>query len=228
VKGCEYLHNPDNGGIAAAYESALAIAGTLGIEWLLLLDHDTHLPASFLDQSSIAAHAAGHPAPVALVPWVRHGRNTIVSPARVTRSGGLRPLRPGQRPSGDAHLSAIASGSVLNVATLKNFPPMPKGLWLDYVDHWIFAQLHRSGLKIAISDQILEHDLSIASPGALSAARLRSVLDGEAIFTGLLGIFARIVYPLRLARRVVILARINPKLAVTAVRWILAAGWRTG
>src|SRR4030081_3971496 len=36
VKGCEYLHNPDNGGIAAAYESALAIAGTLGIEWLLL------------------------------------------------------------------------------------------------------------------------------------------------------------------------------------------------
>jgi hypothetical protein len=228
IPHCQYAHNPHNGGTAAAYEAAIEIASSLGIQWLLLLDHDTQLPPDFLEHAAIHDRLiCGQPPAAALVPWVRHGRDLIVSPARVTRTGGFRPLRPGEVPARGAHVSAIASGSMLHVATLRSLPPIPKRLWLDYVDHWIFAQLHRNGLRTQVSDQVLQHELSIADPVALSPARLLSVLDGEAVFTRLLGMLARLVYPLRLARRIIILAAVNPQLAATAIGWILKRSRRS-
>ena len=152
------------------------------------------------------------PRDVALVPSVRHGRNLIVSPTRVTRMEAFRPLRPGQVPATGEHVSAIASGCMLHVATLKSLLPIPKSLWLDYVDHWIFAQLHRQGLKTRVIDKVLEHELSVAVSAELSPARLLSVLDGEAVFTRMLGIGARTVYPLRLVRRVIALAQAKPEI----------------
>lgn len=222
IQRCQYTHNPKNGGTAAAYEAAIEIASAQGIQWLLLLDHDTQLPSDFLDQCGIdSVSISGRQRAVALVPWVRHGRGLIVSPNRVTRTGTFRPLQPGQLPANGEHVSALASGSMLHVATLKSLLPIPKPLWLDYVDHWIFAQLHRQGLRTQVVDQVLEHELSVAAPAELSPARLLSVLDGEAVFTRTLGILARLVYPLRLVRRVIVLARVNPKLAAAAIGWIL-------
>jgi hypothetical protein len=222
IRGCQYTHNSDNGGTAAAYEAAVDIASTRDIQWLLLLDQDTQLPADFLDQAGLEeVPVSGQQRAVAMVPWVRHGRGVIISPNRVTRTGTFRPLRPGQVPAEGEHVSAIASGSMLHVATLKSLLPIPKPLWLDYVDHWIFAQLHRRRLRTQVVDQVLEHELSVATPAELSPARLLSVLDGEAVFTRTLGILARLVYPWRLVRRVIVLARVNPKLAAAAIGWIL-------
>ena len=42
-----YRHDPGNGGIVAAYNWALGLAGSHGYRWLLLLDQDTVLPPSF-------------------------------------------------------------------------------------------------------------------------------------------------------------------------------------
>jgi glycosyltransferase involved in cell wall biosynthesis len=222
IRRCQYLHNSNNGGTAAAYEAAIEIASARGIQWLLLLDHDTQLPADFLDQAGIEiVPMSGQQRAVALVPWVRHGRDLIVSPNRVTRTGTFRPLRLGQKPAKGEHVSAIASGSMLHVGTLKSLLPIPKALWLDYVDHWIFAQLHRQGLRTRVVDQVLEHELSVATLAELSPARFLSVLDGEAVFTCVLGILARMVYPLRLVRRIMMLSWANPKLAAAAVGWIL-------
>ena len=227
LERCDYVHNPGNGGTAAAYRAALSVARERGIDWLLLLDHDTQLPEDFLDRSAVAARLATEvDAPVAVVPWVRHGVGRIVSPTLVTRMGSFRPLTQRQKPGDCRHLSAIASGSLLRASALENLPPWPKGLWLDYVDHWIFTQLQRNGSRILVSDQVLQHDLSVAAPGKLSATRLRSLLDGEAIFTGLLGLGARAVYPLRLMWRILNLARLNPRLAMTALHWVVAGGPR--
>lgn len=219
VAGCRYVHDPNNGGTAAAYACAMRIAGEIPVEWLLLLDHDTHLPEGFLEEA-VAATSSGSASAAAWVPWVQLRNGAIVSPAQITRTGGIRPLRAGVQPPADMHLSAVGSGTVLRVASMRELPPWPKGLWLDYVDHWIFAQLHRRGLKTLILNQVLQHELSIAAPASVSPSRLVSILNGEASFQRLLGTRARLVYPWRLAWRVLRLARSNPGLAVHALKWI--------
>jgi len=227
IDRCEYIHNPRNGGTAAAYQAAIQIASERGIPWLLLLDHDTRLPLEFLDGAELGACSPGRaPTTVALVPWVAHAGTTIVSPSRVTRFGTVRALRRGALPPSGAHLSAIASGTVLHVESVKRLMPIPESLWLDFVDHWLFAQLHRNRLPIRISAQVLEHDLSVANPAALSPTRLLSVLQAEADFMRQLGLRARWFYPLRLVRRIVVLAAVKPSLAVTAVGWIFKRRWR--
>ena len=44
-----YRHNPDNPGLATAYNEAIAFSQTNQCELLLLLDQDTEVPASYFD-----------------------------------------------------------------------------------------------------------------------------------------------------------------------------------
>lgn len=218
---CTYVSNPHNGGTAAAYSAAAQLALDLRIPWLLLLDHDTHLPLNFLRSAAIAFRTAGEQRDVAaLLPAVRHRDGTLISPVRVTRLGTFRPLELGKRPRPGQHVSAIASGAILRVSLLRDVLPLPAELWLDYVDHWIFAQFHRRGLSAIVTSQVVQHDLSIMSLAGMSPARLNSVLQGEARFHGLLSPTARLVYPLRLAFRVLRIACVNRRLAATALRSI--------
>lgn len=44
-----YRHNPDNPGLATAYNEAIAFSQANQCELLLLLDQDTEVPASYFD-----------------------------------------------------------------------------------------------------------------------------------------------------------------------------------
>ncbi len=46
-----YVHDPQNGGLAPAYNRALQMAEANGAEWLLLLDQDTVLSADYFEPS---------------------------------------------------------------------------------------------------------------------------------------------------------------------------------
>ena len=220
IARCSYRHDPGNGGTAAAYAHAADVATELNIDWLLLLDHDTHLPARFLDDACAALQASKALKPAALLPWVCH-EGTVVSPARVTRFGSIRPLRRGAAIQPDARLTAIASGSLLRVSALRALLPIPAELWLDYVDHWVFGELHAQGATVVVFEQVLRHDLSIASPASLSTRRLSSVLDGEARFHRTLGQPARLIYPVRLLARMLRMLWLSPPLARHTVGWAL-------
>lgn len=219
LPGCIYVHDSSNGGTAAAYDRACAVAREAGIDWLLLLDQDTSLPGGFLDAASAAL--AGTPfQPHALVPWVFHGAS-VVSPARVTDVGTIAPLQYEAPPPIAHDLTAISSGSLLYVPTLVAHMPMPDGLWLDYVDHWIFSQLRTRGLPVVVFDASLQHDLSIFNVESLNLRRLTSILNGEAFFVAMLGTKAKFVYPFRLAARVLRYARMRPELAMHTLAWIV-------
>jgi len=219
IEGCSYIHDCNNGGTAAAYERAVAVAIEKSIDWLLLLDQDTHLPPGFLDAAAALLARWSAERPAALVPWVID-QEKVVSPARVTLLGGIRPLRRGGALEQVRGLTALASGSLIRIATLRQILPFPRELWLDYVDHWIFARLNRSGARIAVLDEVLRHKLSIMRPTQLSRRRLNSILDGESYFQGLLGPVARLSYPLRLLGRLARYALISPKLAISVVKWM--------
>ena len=222
IADCTYFHDPANGGTAAAYEFATKLALQDGADWLLLLDHDSVLPAGFFTALARSRAAAASEPVAAFVPWVVH-ESRVVSPAFVTIFGSIRPLsrRPVRPESGHA-LTAIASGSVLRVSVLGSLLPLPQGLWLDYVDHWIFARIRARGGIVRIFDATVEHDLSIARPASLSRRRLISVLEGEARFVASLGRCARWVHPLRLARRLVRYLVVRPRLGAWMAGWMLA------
>jgi len=217
--GCIYVHDSSNGGTAAAYACACTTAREAGIDWLLLLDQDTSLPCGFLEAAS-AGLTGSLVQPSALVPWVFHG-TSVVSPARVTDAGTIVPLQYQAPPPIARGLTAVSSGSLLHVPTLAAHMPIPDGLWLDFVDHWIFWQLRSHGLPVMVFDASLQHDLSICKLESLNLRRLTSILNGEASFLALLGTKARLVYPFRLAARVLRYATIRPELATHMLAWIV-------
>lgn len=175
--GISVCWTPENTGTAGAYARAADAVRTHGCDWLLLLDQDTDLPLDYLDR---AARVLGEqPEAAALVPRVWHGRD-LVSPATIRKSGGVRPAVTPMAHAGI--LTAISSGVVMRSTAFASVPPFPRAIWLDYVDHWIFLSLARSGSAVGLIDADLQHDLSVRTPAALSPARLDGILAAESAF----------------------------------------------
>lgn len=218
LPGCLYVHDAGNGGTAAAYEHAINLALTRDIDWLLLLDQDTLLPYNFFDAAS-AALVKGTRQPSALVPWVFQGDH-VVSPARVTEAGSFDPLCYDALLREGSNLTAIASGCLIYVPHLLQIA-IPRALWLDYVDHWIFAELRKKHSLILVFDCSLQHNLSISSLKSLTLNRLTSILNGEATLLPTLGAKARLVFPFRLVARVMRYAWHRPELAIHTIGWFV-------
>jgi hypothetical protein len=211
-----YRHDADNGGTAAAYVLAAQMAQQRDIEWLLLVDHDTLLPADLLHSagSALAQHH-GEP-PGALLPWVNHA-GAVVSPSSLSIWGTMRPLHKGVWPRNNERLTGIASGSLARTNAVSELLPPPRPLWLDYVDHWLFSQLQNRGWPVIVFPSEIEHDLSLIDFARIPPPRLRSIIDGEARFTRDLSRLARFVHPFRLLARALRYAAADRGLAAMLV-----------
>lgn len=216
--------DPSNGGTRAAYAAAASRAETIGADWLLLLDQDTRLPDTFpgaIDDALRAPAAAGA---AALVPRVLHDGG-LVSPAVITVTGTVLPRRLDASVGRSGVPSAIASGTLLRTADARALQPVPPEFWLDYLDHWIFLQLHARGRPIAAIDCDIDHHLSVHDPASMGPVRFANVLTAERRFVAELPWPARLGHRARLLLRAARLARSAPPLARLAMR---AALGRTG
>jgi GT2 family glycosyltransferase len=177
-----YRHDPGNGGIVAAYNWALDLAGSYGYRWLLLLDQDTVLPRTFTQSTLLQVKKyEENPEVVAIVPVVRSGGRTV-SPKRVGFCG-LRPLPPSTSGSQEAEIMAINSGAAVRCDFLRAIGGFNPAYWLDYLDHWLYRQIYATGKTVAVSECILEHQLSVQHyRNSISAARYENILAGEAAF----------------------------------------------
>jgi len=175
-----YIHDPTNGGTRAAYHSALERALAAGCQWILLLDHDTALPADFLETSSDALLAARSRRLGALVPMVRaHG--SVVSPAVIGHYGKVTPLVSGHNSAAQG-LTAISSAALVRTEVLAKLAPIPACFALDYLDHWMFRSLAERGYSVAVSAAEVSHSLSSHDMRSLSSMRLASILAAELQF----------------------------------------------
>lgn len=217
LPNCIYVHDAGNGGTAAAYACAAVMANELGLDWLLLLDQDTLLPDNYFEAAGDALTRTTQ-LPVAMLPWVFHG-SAVVSPASVTTFGKIKPLDYQDNLIFTPNLTGISSGCMLSVSAFFSCMPFPENLWLDYVDHWIFANLRLRNNAIIGFDAKLQHNLSVFDVKTLSVTRLTSILDGEFSFLAMQGIAARIAYPFRLAVRVLRYFFMQPRLAVHILSW---------
>jgi GT2 family glycosyltransferase len=181
----EYVHDPANGGLALAYNAALARAKEEQRPWLLLLDQDTSLTAEFLSELLEAAKSLqAQPEVAAIVPKLMV-RGELHSPALnfITQ---LRQLRsPGPSIYVDAfgiqqeHLCGYNSGATLRVSALRAVGEFPTEYWLDFLDHAIFHTLFAHGFRMYLMRARLVHDFSGSDVKSVPPWRQQNVLDAR-------------------------------------------------
>lgn len=191
----DYVHDPANGGLAAAYNYALARAEETGHAWLLLLDQDTTLTSEFLQELLRCAGTAQEHVS-AIVPKLVV-RGTIQSPAEhfidYLRHQFERPLKTvGYEVVGvqSGRISAYNSGSALKVRAMRGIGGFPKEFWLDYLDHAVFHALDASGGKVHVLRAALQHDLAESDLNTRPLWRFRNVLRAQALFVRQAGNFS--------------------------------------
>ena len=186
--GCpaEYLHDASNPGLARRYNHALDLAVERRTPWLLLLDQDTHLTHSYLEELLELSRTLMDEQPiVAVVPRLTVG-DVIHSP----HSPSHRPHAPrlDSESTGLVHglVRAYNSGALLRVSALLAAGGFPLGYPLDYLDHATLHRLQTAGGRVYVMHACLQHDMSIYLPGRHTdpahPARHRSQLAAEVRF----------------------------------------------
>jgi GT2 family glycosyltransferase len=205
----DYVHDPSNAGLAAAYNYALVRAEAAGYEWLLLLDQDTTLSSEFFVELLACANSLRPEDKVAAIVPKLIVRGTILSPAEhfidfirhqfrnsvltLDQAAGVQRQR----------ISAYNSGSTLSVSVLRSVGGFPQEFWLDYLDHAVFHTLSSSGYRVYVLHAVLEHELAESDLNARPIWRFRNMLQAQSLFVKYAGSFSdRLLYRLWLLRSV--------------------------
>jgi len=177
-----YIHDPANSGLTGAYNTALRLAEKEGHEWLLLLDQDTLITASYLKELLLRLfELASNRHCVALAPRLL-AKNETISPARVLRGGRLLPVDKTLSGITPWEIVALNSGALLRVSAVRALGGFNPEFWLDYLDHWIFNRLHHAGYLVYVMDAELQHKLSVRNMADMPIARYKNILLAEGRF----------------------------------------------
>lgn len=168
-------HSRTNEGLAVPYNLGLKNAIENNSEWLLLLDHDTLITASYLDKI-INTSSKGLKA---ILPTVISDE-TVISPLKSDKYISLRNKENVLPGITDASLMAINSGSAISTEVLKQINGFNEEFKLDFLDHWLFWKLNfDKSLKYLVSDEKLEHSLSVQNIREVSLSRYEGILEAE-------------------------------------------------
>jgi GT2 family glycosyltransferase len=178
-----YQHDISNGGLAAAYKSALQHALAVGNSWLLLLDQDTQLSADFLSVLLTAiTQLEENQQIVAVVPKLAF-QGKILSPFQLT-TFGQRTLSMNFEGVSLHPITAFNSGATFRVDFLKFIDNFDSAFWLDYLDYWLFYTVAASGKAVFVLPIQLQHALSLVDRKQyMSHFRYQNYLSAEAAFT---------------------------------------------
>ena len=205
-----YVHDPANGGLAAAYNYALAHAEANGHEWLLLLDQDTTLTSEFFAELISCADTLQAADNVAAIVPKLMVRGTILSPAEhfldFLRHQFRNVVKTSTREEAGIQrdrISAYNSGSTLRVRALRAIGGFPGEFWLDYLDHAVFHALTTRGYRIYVLLAVLQHELAESDLDTRPIWRFRNVLKAQSLFVQRAGSLSdRLLYRLWLLRSV--------------------------
>lgn len=203
-----YVHDPSNGGLASAYNSALRQAESEGREWLLLLDQDTSPTREFLSElleTVTTLHAATEVA--AVVPKLMV-QGIIHSPATQFINQMRRQFHAPKEPIDkdiigvlQQPMNAYNSGATIRVSALRSIGGFPPEFWLDFLDHAVFHALHAHGYRMYVLRATLVHDASHADIGSVPGWRLHNVLMAQTLYVKRRGNFMdRLLYRIWLLR----------------------------
>jgi len=177
-----YVHDPQNRGLAAAYNAALDLAFKEGRDWLLLFDQDTTVTPSYLTLADrILREISEEHRIAAIVPKLESGGG-IVSPSRVLWAGFLAPIRRSFSGVAPFQATALNSGTLIRVSAVRHIGGFNTHFWLDYLDHWMFDQLYRAGYSVYVMDIVIQHVLSVRNFATMTEVRYRNILRAESAY----------------------------------------------
>ena len=184
-----YVHDPENAGLARAYNAAFARARTQGSTWLLLLDQDTRLTSQYLDELLVTSKAvASQPEISAIVPKLWAGKRLYSPDApflfQMRQQFTDRHFAVDESVTGMATtpLTAYNSGAALRVSALEEIGGFPEDFWLDYLDHAVFQQLQLNGHRLWVMRTVLQQNLSHMDLDSVPMSRHWSVLAAQTRF----------------------------------------------
>ncbi len=176
-----YVHDATNGGLASAYNTALALS-TSDNDWLVLLDQDSRLPKSYFDEiRRIHAAIGNDESIVAIAPHIICKRKPI-SPCTVHLGGKLSAVEPDFSGTTRHEIMAINSGMTVRASFMKQIGGFNKEFWLDYLDHWLCHTIHSLGEKMYVSTLVIDHELSVSNYNQVSEQRAQNILNAEMLF----------------------------------------------
>jgi len=179
----EYVHNPANEGVSAAYNYALQVAKEEDYEWLLLLDQDTCLTEGYIWAiGNIASGIDPDENVAAIVPKVFH-KGVFFSPSKVLFGGIHRPIDVNHKGICDFQVTTIGSGVLLRSSFIEKVGGFSSVYWLDCLDSWIFNAIHSSGGKVYVTELSIEHELSVLDyNNFVTEQRYANILKYETMF----------------------------------------------
>lgn len=186
-EGIRYEAASYNGGLAGAYNWALAIAQSEKCVWLLTLDQDTRLPSDYLERMTRLTHELELDDSIAaIVPRLTDGSRAI-SPMSI-KFWGQQYLPADFTGIGRGEIHALNSASLFRVTALRKIGGFDPYFWLDYVDMNVYHQLYLCGNHVYVAGDIeVEHELSLLHRASLDTDRFRNVLAAESAYCDLYG-----------------------------------------
>ena len=179
-----YIRDPDNSGLANAYNRALESAIDQRSDWLITLDQDTAVPKDYFARMASAARLSSQYSSVgAIVPQIEADGKRL-SPNRFVFGAIPRWYPRGYSGVPREAVFAFNSGAMLNVAALQQVGGYDPWFWLDDSDAQVFSRLHQHGKRVYIAGDIqVQHEFSMKNMSQrMSAERYRNALLAESAF----------------------------------------------
>lgn len=177
----QYVHDPQNNGLSAAYNLALKKAVSMNYPWLLLLDHDSGLPSDYFTSIERKIYSSDESV-VSFVPkMICNG--AVVSPLKVILGIQFRPISKRHTGICDFQMTAINSGALVNVAFMEQIGGFNDLFKLDFLDHWLFNEIYSRGKKVYVLNSFMQHELSVNNINEnMSSVRYMNILSSEKTF----------------------------------------------
>lgn len=199
----EYKHNPENPGLAEAYNFALKRAVELKSKWLVLLDQDTYITADYLDQLA-NFDSNNHPDVVINIPVVKSfDKEKLISPSML-RNGGFKPFNDIIYGVQNEKISGINSGTLINIDFLNSINQFNLLYPLDMLDHWYFREVYRRKKLVNIFNCEIFQNLSVQDglEKNMSIKRYVGFVKAENLFFRTDSLNQYLLYKLRLIFRI--------------------------
>ncbi|HPH63650.1 MAG TPA: glycosyltransferase [Paludibacteraceae bacterium] len=193
----------NNGMLAGAYNYALLRANQQNREWLLLLDQDTKLTSSFLQE--LTSTISKNPNVSAIIPITMKGTFHISPLSYNSKLGNSWMTRPVEE-EGETKLclSAINTCATLRVKTMNELGGFSSLFPLDSLDHWYFYKMYLLRESTWILKSKIEHDISLLDEtNVMSENRYRSFLESGLKFSKIQGVVPTLLWKLRCLARAV-------------------------
>jgi hypothetical protein len=204
--------------LVGAYNAGLQHAQDHGFRWIILLDQDTEITASYIDAVNTFINDPKNA--IAAVPTIQNN-NRILSPFWYNPNKGPFANKSHQ-PKHNECLTAFNSGVILQVEFLLSIGGFNSQYPLDYLDYWYFHKIYLLKQEVTILHATLTHSLSVLNyRDNMTKARYKSLLAAEKQFATQLGKQALFYYKFRLLGRCVKLCIKMPQYIGITLRSII-------